>query len=194
MIHGVMNIEKKRSPRRLPHGNCYGVVPGRFIAGEYPANATPDSGAGNRKLEAIIRYGVTQFIDLTREDDGPVPYEEPARRIAKKLRRKVDYRRFPIPDGDIPSSDEFTREILDTIDRCIGEGGCVYLHCLGGIGRTGTIVGCFLVRHGLDADAALDRVEKYWQSTAKYDPYWTSPENDWQKEYVRNWSLKEKLK
>ena len=31
----------------------------------------------------------------------------------------------------------------------------VYVHCWGGIGRTGTVVGCWLVRHGMTGDEAL---------------------------------------
>ncbi len=181
-------------PRRLPHGNCYSVVPGKFIAGEYPANVTSRGDAGKRKLDAIVRYGVTHFADLTREEDGLEPYEDLARSKAERSGRKIDYRRFPIRDGDIPPSDEVTRQILDFIDQCILDGECVYLHCWGGIGRTGTIVGCYLVRHGLRADEALEKVERYWRSTSKYDPYWTSPENERQKEYVRNWQRIEKLK
>ena len=177
-----MNVDAKDSGRWLPHGNCYAVVPGRFLAGEYPARG---------RLGAIIKYGVTDFVDLTSEEDGLVPYAEAARKIARKLGREAGYKRFPIFDGAVPVTDSLTRTILDHIDGRIDEGGCVYLHCWGGIGRTGTIVGCYLVRHGLDPEEALDRVESCWRSMAKYSSSWTSPENELQKDYVRNWGGKE---
>ena len=192
-IRNTMDDETISSPHRLPHGNCYAVLPGNFLAGEYPASVAAGSSAVKQKLEAIIRYGVTQFVDLTRESDGLRAYESLARSTAKEIGKKINYHRFPIRDGDIPPDDDVTREILDFIDRCVEDEGCVYLHCWGGIGRTGTIVGCFLVRHGLSSGEALEKVEGFWRSTAKYDPYWSSPENELQKEYVRNWSLKEKL-
>jgi protein-tyrosine phosphatase len=185
--------------RPLPHGNCYAVVPGRLIAGEYPARF-PAAGSGVRfgatrrvspQLEAIISYGVTDFVDLTTDEDGLEPYTEAVKRIADKLGKKISHNRYPIYDGTAPARDDQTRAILDFIGKRIEEGGCVYLHCWGGIGRTGTIVGCFLVRHGVDPDEALGKVEGFGRSMAKYDPYWTSPENELQKNYVRNWSKKE---
>ncbi len=46
---------------------------------------------------------------------------------------------------------------LDTIDRLLDEGRTVYVHCWGGIGRTGTVVGSWLVRHQVTApEQALD--------------------------------------
>ena len=45
----------------------------------------------------------------------------------------------------------FLKHILDEIDGAILNGKTVYVHCLGGIGRTGTVVGCYLVRHGIAA-------------------------------------------
>ena len=189
-----MNASAKNNPPlRLPHNNCYAVVPGKFLAGEYPADVAGFSPAGKEKLEAIIRYGVSLFLDLTEKEDGLAPYEEAARSTAGETGKKIDYRRFEIQNGDIPS-DDLTRKILDSIDRCIEAGGCVYLHCWGGIGRTGTIVACFLVHHGLTADTALEKVEAFWRSTAKYDKYWTSPENERQKDYVRKWERMEDSK
>ena len=42
------------------------------------------------------------------------------------------------------------KRILDDVDEAIAGGGLTYVHCWGGIGRTGTVVGCWLVRHGLE--------------------------------------------
>ena len=39
-------------------------------------------------------------------------------------------------------------EILDKIDDDLAAGHNIYVHCWGGVGRTGTVVGCWLVRHG----------------------------------------------
>ena len=47
---------------------------------------------------------------------------------------------------------------LDAIDAELGAGGIVYVHCWAGCGRTGVIVGCWLVRHGLDPRNALARI------------------------------------
>ena len=173
---------------QLPHGNCYAVVPDKFQAGEYPIRAGAHDTRSKRRMERLLRYGVTSFVDLTREEDGLIPYESLAIATARKSGKKCTYRRFAIRDGDIPPNDDLTVRILDFIERSMEDDGCVYLHCWGGIGRTGTIVGCYLVRHGSSAEEALERVERFWRSEEKYDPYWTSPENELQKDYVRKWA------
>jgi protein-tyrosine phosphatase len=93
---------------------------------------------------------------------------------------------FPVPDLSIPLSREQTRAILDTIDREIEAGGTVYLHCWGGVGRTGTIVGCWLVRHGMNPEEALARVAELW-STRPGSEWSSSPQTAEQFDYVREW-------
>ena len=44
------------------------------------------------------------------------------------------------------------------IDEALEAGTPVYVHCLGGLGRTGTVVGCWLVRHGDDDGDAVGRI------------------------------------
>jgi protein-tyrosine phosphatase len=65
--------------------------------------------------------------------------------------------RAPIQDFGIPTTAQM-REALDLLDAAIARGHRVYLHCYAGIGRTGTVVGCYLVRHGLGGRAALDEI------------------------------------
>ena len=48
--------------------------------------------------------------------------------------------------------------VLDMLDTALQAGQAVYLHCWAGIGRTGTVVGCYLVRHGLTGEQALARL------------------------------------
>jgi protein-tyrosine phosphatase len=58
----------------------------------------------------------------------------------------------------------------------------VYVHCRGGIGRTGTVIGCWLARNGLTGQAALDRIAELRAGTP--DGYTQSPETAAQRAFV----------
>ena len=174
------------TPER-PTPNCYWVVPG-FLAGNYPR--TRDDRSSRDKLRRIVDAGVTCFVDLTTSDDPLEPYEHLLYEMsddAGVVQPLAIRESFPINDMSIPVSRDFTRAILDTIDRVRAEGGTVYLHCWGGVGRTGTIVGCWLVRHGMGAEQALARVAELW-ATREGAGWSTSPQTEEQFRYVREWS------
>ena len=163
-----------------PNQNTYWVNE-RFLAGEYPGNWDDDRAV--ERIQAYLASGVTYFIDLTSEADGVRSYQA-------ILQRESDgqavYQRYPIQDIGIPE-DGFMLDILDTIDQAIAGGHVVYVHCWGGIGRTGTVVGCYLVRHGLGGAAALGKVEALFAMMEKSRRVLRSPETDEQMSYVRNW-------
>ena len=71
------------------------------------------------------------------------------------------------------------REILDAIDGALDAGRGVYVHCYAGIGRTGTVVGCYLVRHGMEPAEALRTVTS-WRGIR-------SPQSVEQEEFVLEW-------
>ena len=77
--------------------------------------------------------------------------------------------------------------ILDFIDAELAAGRCVYVHCRAGIGRTGTTIGCHLVRSGLGSEAALDRLQDLWQQCGRSRRWPTIPETDEQVEFVHQW-------
>lgn len=160
-----------------PIENCYWVVPGLLLAGEYPRNYDEESSQG--KVKALTDAGIEAFIDLTEEGEL-APYSQwldPERHV---------HRRFPIRDAHIPTSSGFTASILDAIDAHLEDGRPVYIHCHGGIGRTGTVVGCWLSRHGEKRAAALSRLAELWEQCPK--SRWTrSPETVPQCLYVINW-------
>ena len=117
-----------------PHNNCYWVVPGRLIAGEYPSAPKPD--AARQKLSAILAAGVGHFIDLTERHDMIAPYDQLLKTLAPPSAGAAGYDRFAIPDAGVPESPAFTSAILDRIDGVIAAGRVPYVHCWGGIGRT----------------------------------------------------------
>ena len=109
--------------------------PGRIYAGEYPGDRHPES--AREKIAQALQFGVTHFIDLT-EAGELVPY-------ADLLPEGTVYRRFPVRDLGAPSSTKDVFALVESICRTAEEpGSMVYIHCWGGIGRTGTIVACLL--------------------------------------------------
>jgi len=78
------------------------------------------------------------------------------------------------------------REILDTIHSEIGNGGVVYVHCWGGKGRTGTVVGCFLLENGLaDRQIVLEKIRSLTAHASKF--FWPTPQTQEQCDFITNW-------
>jgi hypothetical protein len=168
-----------------PIPDSYWVVPGRLLAGEYPGSRS-DEGA-RRKVQQLLSAGVTFFLDLTEEGEyGLEPYAPLLDEGATPGGGPVVHRRMPIPDGGTPTVEEMAR-ILDTIDAAIEGGHTVYVHCWGGIGRTGTVVGCYLVRHGSSGREALDEIARRREGTP--DGHRRSPENDEQAQRILDWRV-----
>ncbi len=151
-----------------PTPNIYWVRPGHLIAGPYPA---PQKKTTDR-LKWLLDAGVTFFVDLT--EAGELPS------YLSLLPEGVQHKRMPIRDWSVPTSEHMTA-ILDTIDSAIDSGKIVYVHCWGGIGRTGTTVGCYMVRHGMEGQAALDEIIRLRGGQRN------SPETDEQRQMVLKW-------
>ena len=180
------------SATKGPSPYSYWVVPGRFAAGEYPGAKDPVEAAP--KLEGLLKSGINHFIDLTGlnvrgQPDNLTPYSDIAQEQASRLGLSVGWERHTIVDGSIPASAWHMAGTLDAIDAALDEGKTIYLHCLGGVGRTGTVVGCWLVRHGHTGDAALHRIsELFGASGLATKHHHSSPETREQQEYVRSWT------
>ncbi len=144
--------------------NEYWVVPGRLLAGPYPGS--------RERVQHLLDLGVTYFVDLTEAGDY-TPW----------LPDGVGYRRMPIPDFDVPSPEQM-RRTLALIEGALAEGRVVYVHCLGGCGRTGTVVGCYLVEQGMPGEAALEEIARLRDEVAAVGD---SPETAAQYAMVRGW-------
>lgn len=164
-----------------PIDMSYWVVPGRLLAGEYPRN--PDTASSREKLARLTSAGVSVFVDLTEDCENLKPY-------AYLLNGQI-HQRFPIKDQNVPHDDQLTKSALDAIDRHLGAGRTVYVHCMGGVGRTGTVIGCWLSRHYEPGQAALNRLKDLWQKNPKRHVRPRTPENDLQDNYVRTWGGKD---
>lgn len=143
------------------------VVTDGLRAGAYPASTDA--------VQALEEAGVSTFVDLTHPSD-PAPTYDQLLRTASRIA-------LPLADMGTPTVGRMMR-ILDEVDACRAEGTTVYVHCLAGVGRTGTVVGCWLVRHGLDAGDPIERIVALRAGIVDAAP---SPETPGQVALVRSW-------
>ena len=76
-------------------------------------------------------------------------------------------------------------EALAAIDRVVDSGGTVYVHCMRGIGRTGLVVGCYLVRRGMTGEEAINEIRNLRKGLLS--SWAKSPETDAQRRMVLEW-------
>ncbi|TFK23723.1 dual specificity protein phosphatase [Coprinopsis marcescibilis] len=177
-------IRRVGSPRPLP--NSYWATP-LLVACEYPW--TPKD-PNNPKLDDLLRVGVRTFIDLT-EDGELLPYEDILCKRAGLLGidpSTIEYHRFPIRDRSLPNSIDFMDQVFITLRLNEQRGRVSAIHCRGGIGRTGVVVGCWLVESGAacSGEEALRIIDAEWRSVEKCNRYPHSPETGPQFDFVFN--------
>jgi len=74
--------------------------------------------------------------------------------------RGLEYLHLPVRDFGAPSM-EAVRTFVDFVRRVRAErGGAVAVHCGSGMGRTGTMLACFLVSEGRGAGEAIAEVRR----------------------------------
>jgi protein-tyrosine phosphatase len=164
-----------------PIPNSYWLVEGELLAGGYPAAS--NRGASRKKLETFLDAGIRSFIDLTQSHELTA-YDDVLKEIAAARDIDVSYARISIRDLDVP-----TREVMESVLARIRDetsaGRPVYVHCWGGIGRTGTVVGCWLVEQGYSCNDALERIKTLRSRTS--EAWQRSPETEVQRGFVREW-------
>lgn len=173
----------------VPFPRSYWVVPGKLLAGYYPGDL--DTSTMEKKLKGLLQTGIRYVINLMEENehnwDGKHfrSYEDDIKRYAGQAGIEITLVRRPIEDLSAPTH-EHMRNILDEIDHAVSQNKPVYVHCWGGKGRTGTVVGCYLARHGYaQGEYVLNLIHKL----RKNDPevYHASPETRQQRDMVTNW-------
>lgn len=169
---------------RPPHDSFW-VDPGRLLAGPYPG--APDRAGTVTVLSALMDAGVRVFVDLT--EAGERTASGPMRPYAADLTRmpggqEATHLRFPIRDVSVPAP-ELMHRILGTLRDVADAPGAAYVHCWGGVGRTGTVIGCLLRERGRSSDDALADLARLRAGTDRARR--TAPETPQQRDFVRGW-------
>ena len=180
------NYELAQSTATPPTPWSYWVIENRFLAGAYPGDSDPEELTA--KVQALVAAGIRTFVNLMEEDETNrsgkpfAPYDG----LVRQLCPEAICRRHAIQDLSEPSPDEMGA-ILDAIDRSLAAKNPVYVHCWGGVGRTGTVVGCWLLRHRFATAEDFMRILDTLRRQDQMRRHRVSPETSGQQRFVRQW-------
>ena len=151
------------------------------FAGEHPLfDIYKRSAKGN--IPALLKFGITIFLDLTQS------YEIPE--YTSFLPSDVQRISFPIRNCDVPSSIESVIGLFRRLEQLLHEQSHakLYIHCHGGVGRTGAIVACYYIYfEHLSFDEALDKMRRQYTQSPR-SKFMNAPETKRQIEFVRRFA------
>jgi protein-tyrosine phosphatase len=129
---------------------------GRLFAGPQPEAAA----AGLAPLRAAGITTVVSLLEAERMTDLDGAY----------MRAGLSVVRFPIVDYGVPDDPAAFRRFLRDLLTRLEAGESLYLHCHGGLGRTGTALACLFVLRGESPATAVDTVRAcYWAKAVETD-------------------------
>ena len=169
-------------------GDSFWVEEGLLLAGPYAG--APTKAEATTKLEAFFDLGITTFLDLTEEGESSPEHGELRRydtllyELARARGIEARYARMPIPDLGIPEVWHM-EAMLGLITSQMEQGHGVYVHCWGGVGRTGTVLGCLAVERGVPVEGVLDEMAGLRARTDRAARQ--SPETEAQRRFIRTW-------
>ena len=168
----------------IPFERSYWVISNKLIAGEIPASNNEEE--SKIKLMRLVEIDTKVVINLQEENEKNYQNQLFYDYSSFLNKNNIETFRMPIKDTSIPKVEKMV-EILDLIDKCNLENKIVYIHCWGGVGRTGTVVVCYLIRHNLANKNNVFETIDYLKRTTSISNR-MSPETNQQKDFILSWN------
>jgi len=141
-------VEEYEFYERVENGDFNWIIQDKFLAFAGPFNRKEDSGDG--------------YLTLTPEDYIPYFQKHGVKLVIRLNEKKYDKEKFVqsgikhvdliYPDGTNPP----LSVLKQFLAVCEQEKGAIAVHCKAGLGRTGTLIGCYMMKHyGFSAAEAI---------------------------------------
>ncbi|XP_034744447.1 cell division cycle 14Aa [Etheostoma cragini] len=132
------DVEEYEHYERVENGDMNWIIPGKILAFSSPhAHSKIENGYPLHAPEAYFPYfrqnGITAVVRLNRKLYDSRQFEDAG----------IEHHDLFFLDGTTPS-DLIIRRFLHV---CESTEGAVAVHCKAGLGRTGTLIGCYLMKH-----------------------------------------------
>ena len=98
-------------------------------------------------------HAVLSLLESQEEEDLDLKGEG-----AEVRKQGLDFSSCPIPDRQVPPSEAELARVLEKLDRSLTNGKNVVVHCRQGVGRSGLVAACLLVKRGISPGAAVEKV------------------------------------
>lgn len=149
-----LRISSPRSCPEIGMSICPGKVDPYAFSGPCYRNLKTD-------LDVIAAWGATHIVSLLEEDELEYLHVPD---LGDRIREKgITWHFWEVMDGTAlrlrnGGSGDPWRQECDTLLHELASGKKVFIHCRGGLGRTGTLAARFLVERGLDPERAIEEV------------------------------------
>ncbi|MFW6437921.1 MAG: dual specificity protein phosphatase family protein [Armatimonadota bacterium] len=131
------------------------------------------------KVAAFSAFVLSDLDDL--EDEGICAIVSLTERMPPELSGETRFATLHLPIEDMtPPDHEQIETFVEFVDRHVTNGCAVGVHCLAGLGRTGTMIACYLVSRGRSAEDAIDEVRQARPG---------SIQTELQEQAVRRWAM-----
>ncbi|MBW0545355.1 hypothetical protein O181_085070 [Austropuccinia psidii MF-1] len=140
------DLKEYETFEKVEHGDYNWLSP-HFIAFASPVESSNGriGKAFKLLLDQFERVGVNLVIRLNKK-----LYDE-----NRFIERGIAHREMYFDDGTNPTM-EMVKEFITICDRIIQDGGVVAVHCKAGLGRTGTLIGAYLIyKYNFTAEEAI---------------------------------------